>query len=401
MISLPSFKKSYEDPNRFLALNINARDVKCLAFYLDEDVFKITGFGSHELPEGSVRNGMILDRDVVVEAVKTASEIANRDSVEKIKRVIVGVDGGITTGLTTTVRMKRPTAEPIHQLDVEDLYNRISEIARIQAGNRNLENTGDSEMEVSSITASDVYLKIDDQKVALLEGQRGQNIEIAVFNSFVPVFHIKSLQETMKKAGLEIVAIGSQMYSLVEWIKSYQQNGALDFVLINISEDSTDVGTIFGGGITSTRTLNIGYTHFIESVSSKMGLSKKNSEAVLKMYNAGKLSESESLMVKSCLSDIIEIWIDGLKILFEDFTGVKMFAPKVYVSGCGTDIEDIFYALKETSWTKTIPFKDEPVFSRISFIDNNKIVNSTDQELTADWVYLASTSIIYKEIMGV
>lgn len=400
MINLPSFKKTQEDTNRFLALNINARDVKCLSFYLDEDVFKITGFGSQDLPEGSVRNGMILDQNTVVEAIKTSAEIANRDSIEKIKKVIVGVDGGITIGITTTLRMKRPTAEPITQDEVATLYEKVSEIAATQAKNRVIESTGDPGLGLQTVTTSDIYIKIDGQKVAVLEGQRGQNVEIAVFNSFVPDFHIKSLQDSIKKAHLDMVAIGSQMYSLVEWIKSEQEE-SLDFVFINISEDSTDVGTIFGGGITSTRSLNIGYNHFIEAISNKMGLPRKSAESVVKMYNADKLSESEALVIKACLKEIIDIWIDGLKILFEDFTGVKTFSSKIYVSGCGIDIKDVMESLQKADWTKTVPFKDSPVFNKVSFMDNGKIINSTDQELTADWIYLASTSIIYKEILGV
>lgn len=399
MLNLPSLKKTYEDTNKFLVLNINARDVKCLAFFLDEDIFKITGFGSQDLPEGSVRNGMILDQSTVVEAIKNSVEIANRDSVEKIKKVIVGVDGGLTIGITTTLRMKRPTAEPITPEEVETLYEKVSEIAFTQAKNRVIESTGDPGLDLQTITTSDVYIKIDGQKVAILEGQRGQNVEIAVFNSFVPDFHIKSLQSCIKKAGLEMTAIGSQMYSLVEWIKSSQEE-SLDFVFINISEDSTDVGTIFGGGITSTRSLNIGYNHFIESISNKMGLPRKSAESAVKMYNVGKLSESEASIIKTCLKEIVDIWIDGLKILFEDFTGVKTFSSKIYVSGCGVDIKDIMDSLQEADWTKTVPFIDSPVFNKVSFMENNKIVNSTDQELTTDWVYLASTSIIYKEIIG-
>ena len=399
MLNLPSFKKTYEDTNRFLTLNINAKDVKCLSFYLDGDIFKITGFGSQDLPEGCVRNGMILDQDTVVEAIKTSVEIANRDSVEKIKKVIVGIDGGVTTGITTTLRMKRPTAEPITPDEVKTLYEKVSEIAFTQAKNRIIESTGDPGLDLQTITTSDVYIKIDGQKVAVLEGQRGQNVEIAVFNSFVPDFHIKSLQDSIKKAHLDMVAIGSQMYSLVEWIKSVQEE-SLDFVFINISEDSTDVGAIFGGGITSTRSLNIGYNHFIESIINKMGLPRKSAESVVKMYNADKLSESEASVIRSCLKEIIDIWVDGLKILFEDFTGVKTFSSKIYVSGCGVDIKDVMASLQEADWTKTVPFKDSPVFNKVSFMENGKIINSTDQELTTDWIYLASTSIIYKEIIG-
>jgi hypothetical protein len=117
------------------------------------------------------------------------------------------------------------------------------------------------------------------------------------------------------------------------------------------------------------------------------------------MYNVEKLSASEIPIVRSCINDVIGIWIDGLKLLFEDFPGVKTFAPAVYLSGCGMDIKDIYQAVEEESWTNTIPFKNEPKFNKISFTDTGGIINSTEKNLSTDWIYIAATSWIYKEIM--
>jgi len=400
MFKLPSFKKEHEEINKFLSININARDVKCLAFYFEDDVFKIIGSGIYDLPEDSVRNGMILDMNTIVEAIKKVSNQATEGLEEAIDKVIVGVDGGITTGITTTVRMKKPNFNPIQPHEIDSLYKRVEDEAYIQAKNRVFENTGDTDMDISSITTSDVYIKIDGQRALSLEGQKGQNVEIAIFNSFIPAFHIKSLQDAFKKADLDILAIGSQMYSLVGWIKLPPKE-TNDFVLINLSEDSTDVGAVFEGGIISTRTLNMGYLHFLEYVGSKMGLSKKESETIIKVYNAGKLSESEISMVGTFLNEALDIWVDGLEILFDDFPGVKTFAPKVFLSGCGMDIKDINQAIREKPWTKSIPFKDAPEFTGISFTDTVNILNSTDKDLSTDWVYLASTSLIFKEIVGI
>jgi cell division ATPase FtsA len=398
MFNLPFSKKAQEDPSKFLSLNINAKDVKCLAFYFDGDVFKIIGSGNKDLPEGAVRNGMVVDKEIVLETLEESVEKALENSGHEITKVIIGVDGGITTGLTTTVRMKRTSDNPIQPKEVEELYSKIDEAAFVQASKRLFETTGDPDIELSSVTTSDVYISVGDQRVPVLEGQEVRNVEIAVFNSFVPSFHVKALQSIAKKAGLEIIAIGSEMYSLVEWIKSSPKK-THDFVLINLSEDSTEVGVIFAGGITSTRSLNIGYMHFLDSISSKMGLSKKEAETILKMYNVEKLSESEIPVVRSCINDVIEIWVDGLKILFEDFPGVKTFAPTVFLSGCGMDIKDVYQSIEEESWTSTIPVKDEPIFSKISFTDTEGIINSTEKNLSSDWVYVASTSWIYKKIV--
>jgi len=400
MFNLPFLEKADTDINKFLSLNINAKDIRCLAFYFDGESFKIIGSGKKDVPEGCVRNGMIIDKDIVCEAIKEAVFKATENIEDKTKKTVVAVDGGITLGLTTTVRLKRPTTGPIKLDEVQDLYSRIMEASYIQAHNKVLQNTGDPDLELDSITTSDIYLRIDGQNVATLEGQHGEMVEAAIYNSFAPSFHVKSIQNIMKRSGLEIIALGSQMYSVVEWIKNPPRN-CLDFVIINVAEDSTDIGVVFGGGIISSKTLNIGYLHFIKSVSSKMGLSLNEAESVLNMYSQNKLTSSEIPVVKSCLEDTISIWLDGLKLLFEDFSGVKTFPPKIFLSGCGIDIPDVVEAVKGESWTKTIPFKAEPEFSTLTFSDLSKVVDSTGSISTPDWLYTAAASIIYKEIMGI
>lgn len=399
MLKLPFFEKPVVDENKFLSLNINARDIRCIAFYYDGESFKIVGSGKENLPENSVRNGIILDKDIVSEALKKAVEKATGDLSEKTNRVIVGLDGGETLGLTTTIRLKRPVKGPIQKEEIDELYSRIMEASYIQAHNKVMQISGDPDAEVESITSSDIYSKVDGQNVELLEGQNGQNIEVAVYNAFAPSFHIKNLQNIIKKCGLNIIALGSQMFALVEWLKNPPKSSS-DFVLISIAEDSTDVGVIFGGGIISTKTLNIGYLHFVEAVSSKMGLSSADTQNVLTTYASGKLSTSETTVVKNCLSESLKIWMDGIRLLFEDFSGVRTFAPKIYLAGCGTEIPDILEMIKNEEWTKTIPFKATPEFSKITLSDISKVSDSTDKIKSEDWLYVCAASIIYKEIYG-
>ena len=159
MMKLP-FQKTYEDMSKFLSLSITSKDVKCLAFYFDNDTFKILGSGSQELPENSVRNGVVLDNDIVIDAIKYSVEKATINLEDKPKKVVVGVDGGTTIGLTTTVKMKRPNNDPIQPREIEELYSRITEASYIQAHNKVLQNTGDPDVDLDTITTLDIYLKI-------------------------------------------------------------------------------------------------------------------------------------------------------------------------------------------------------------------------------------------------
>ncbi|NMB91736.1 hypothetical protein GYA37_02725 [candidate division WWE3 bacterium] len=400
MFNLPFLEKVDTNTNKFLSLNVNAKDVRCVAFFFDGDLFKIIGSGKKNLEKGYVRNGMVINKEGVSEAIKEVVSKATENLEDKTRKTIIAIDGGITLGLTTTVRLKRATTDPIKADEVEELYSRITEASYIQAHNKVLQNTGDPDLELDSITTSDIYLKIDNQNVAILEGQRGETIEAAVYNSFAPSFHVKSIQGIIKKSGLELIALGSQMYSVVEWFKNPPKN-ILDFVLISIAEDSTDVGVVFGGGIVSSKTLNIGHTHFIEAVGLNMGLSPKDAENVLNMYNQEKLSESERITVEKCLKGITSLWIDGIKLLFEDFSGIKMFSNKIFLSGCGAEIPDIENALKEEPWTKTIPFKASLEIAKLSLSDLSKVSYATGELLSSDWLYTVAASIIYKEILGI
>ena len=399
MLKLPFLEKASSDENKFLSLNINAKDVRCLVFYFDGDTFKIIGSGKIDLPENSVRGGIVIDKDVVTKALKDVVEKATEDLGGKVNRVIVGLDGGETLGLATTVRLKRPTGDPIREEEVEELYAKITEASYIQAYNKAMQVTGNTDTELEVITTSEIYLKVEGQRVAALEGQHGENVEACVYNAFAPSYHIKNLQSLIKKAGLDLIAIGSQMYALVEWLKMPPKESS-DFVVISVAEDSTDVGVVFGGGIISTKTLNIGYLHFLESVKARMGLSLNEAENVLKTYNLGKLAVSEASVVKNCLSETIKIWLDGIKLLFEDFSGVKTFASKIYLAGRGSEIPDVIEAVKEDSWTKTVPFKTSPEFSKISLSEIQKVIDSTDKIKTNEWLYISAASIIYKEIYG-
>ena len=194
MIQLPFAKKTEEDLTKFLSISISSRDIRCLVFYYDVDSLKIIGSNKQVLPDGCVRNGMVLNKDVVVDTLKTCVSLATQDLGEKTSRVLIGVDGGATLGLTTTVRLKRPSNGPMSASESEDLYARIMEASSIQANNKVFQNTGNPDIPLEAITTSDIYLKIDGQNVAVLEGQHGDVVEAAVYNCFAPSFHIRDLQ---------------------------------------------------------------------------------------------------------------------------------------------------------------------------------------------------------------
>lgn len=396
MFKLPFFGKTQKALDKFLCVNINARDIRVLAIYSDGESFRIIGSGIQNLEYGSVRNGIVVEKEEVIEALKIASTQATSEQEEEIRDALIGVDGGMCLGITTTVRSKRGGGI-IDENELDTLYEKLIEAAGIQARNKSLHITGDPDTNFKAITTKNIYLKIDNQSVPSLKGRSGSTLEIAQFNAFAPFSHLKILESVVQKAGLKALAIGSLTYGLTQWVIN-SPSKPLDFVLINTSEDATDVAVVFGGGIISTQSLHIGFLHFIEGISEKMGLTKQEAENVLKVYMLGNLTESESEVVRNCINDTLDVWLGGLTLLFEEFSDVKTFAPKVFLTGYGVEIPDVYEALTKEPWTKSIAFKAPPEFSKLTFTDMGNVSDSTGKTQTPDWINTAAISIIYDEL---
>jgi len=397
MINLPFFNKPAKTSDRFLCISIDSDFVRCLAMYKENKNMKIIGVGKSELDPGKVRSGSIVYPDQVATVLEDATNIACTELGEGIDETIVGISGDLCVGLMTTIKAKRPGAAVLTRREIEDFNDKIKETAYIQVQNEFMQINGNSENDLETITSSNVYMKIDNQRVSSLEGHTGSVVEFATFNAFVPSFHVKAIQQTTREAGLNVIAMGSSMYCLVQ--NTIEANASLsDFILVEVGGDCTNASVVFGKGIVATRTLNVGYRHFIEGVSEKMGLTLKESDRVVKSYIQGKLTQSETTVVQNALRTALEIWVSGLELLFAEYSGVKTFAPKILFTGEGTDLPDLWNVLHRQEWTKSIPFKAPPELGKLTFLDLGHLTDATGKASGSEWLPTACLSMIKSEM---
>jgi Tfp pilus assembly PilM family ATPase len=397
MFKLPIFGKNTQDESGFLAATINSDYVRVLAMTKEGGNIKIVGSAKKDLDQGKVRSGAIIYKDYVANVLREAVKSACAESDEDINNVIIGVSGDLCLGLMTTVRAKRPRPTPVTEKETADIYKKIDETAYLQAQNEYMEINGNSENDLEIITRSDVYTKADNQKVSALEGRECSVVEVASFNAFVPAYHMRTLQEVAHEAGLKIMAVGSEMYCMVQALVGAHEDES-DFVLVEIDGDYTNVAVVFGKGIAATRTLNVGYKHFVEGVSERMGLTLLEADKVLKSYIQGKLTTSEATIIQNALRNTLEIWLSGLEMLFAEYSGVKTFAPKIYFTGEGAEVPDLWNLVLNEPWTKSIPFKSPPEFKKLTFMDIEKMSDTTGRVTSSDWLPCMCLSIIKREM---
>jgi cell division ATPase FtsA len=397
MFSLPFLSKSKEVQNKFLTVHISSNDVKCVCFYYDAGNLKIIGSGRQALETGSVRAGNLIDIENVADALEIAATQATDELEDDVNDVIFGVSGDLCIGLTTTVRLKKPKPAKIKKKEIEDLTEKINETSYIQVLNEYVQNTANSDVDLEIITSSNVYTKLDGNEITDIKGNKGSVLEMAVFNAYTPNYHIENLKELAKKTGLNILAIGSELYTLTEELTRSDPQ-LKDFILINMGYDSTNVAVVFGGGIVSTKSMVVGYKHFADHLSEKMGLTQPESDKLLKAYIGGSLTQSESSIISAAVEDILELWLEGLRILFGEFTGVKTFASNILLTGTGTDIPELIQVVSNEPWVKSIPFKSPPTYKKISFMDLKDISDSTGRTTGTEWLDPACQGVIYLEM---
>ena len=396
------FKSSKGVP-RFITIDIGSDVVKCFVFEIDENqdppVANIIGVGKESLPLGATRGGVIVHDEEVQEALHEALIKATEDIDSKVKDVVFGVSGDLSIGLMTTVKLARGTNDAIKEKELKEINSKIYQASLDEATSQLYELTGNSDVDLDMITSSVVYTKVDGKLVKDPIGVEGHKMEIAFFAAFCPTFHIQSLQYLAKKLNLNIVAVGSEMYSLVKSL-GFSKGPIYDCAIMDIGGELTDVGIVFGGGIVATRSLPVGGYHFTSQISKKMNIPYVDAEKVKCEYSFGNLSESENLIVQNSIGDVLDTWLSGVELLFAEFTGVKTFASKIYLVGGGAELPDIVEYISKEPWTKAIPFKSPPEFSKLSLSDLSRVVDKTGRVQSKSDIMPTSLSVIYLEAKG-
>jgi len=384
---------------KFLVAEIDNNQIKVLALYQEsEEKIRIIGSAIKTLQENTIVNYHILDKELVTLTLKEAVLEATNELEEPIKGIIIGVKGTQCIEITTTAKSTATHKRVIKEKDINEVYDRIIEAAYIQAQNEIVHISGDYDSNLEIIISSNVYNKIDHNFYEDPLGVEGEVLESAIFNAFCFTEDIKTIKKIVSKAGLDLLSISPIPYAIVQNITKMDIPEKTDYTLINFGEDITEIMVVFGKGLIDTKTLPIGYSHLREGLGYKMGLTTKEAEKVLETYSRGQLSETEENIVQKCLNDILYVWLEGIKLCFEEFSEVKTFANQIYLTGEGTMLPDVINALKEEPWYKEIPFKTEPEYKKIDINDFAFIDDATSKITSPIWIPTQSLGIIYLEI---
>lgn len=395
MLSL--FKKQKKS-NKFLVLDIDNDQIKVLAIYKDLDnTFKIIGSSIKKLPENTLINYHILDRKTLSSYLSEAISECTLELEDVLKDIIVGFKGTQCIQITTTAKSTSTHKRIIQEEEIEEVYKKILDAAIIQAQNDVVKINGDYDCDLEIIASSNVYFKVDGQFIDDPIKTEGEIFECAIFNAFSVKQDLIDIRKLIKSVNLNLLAVSPIPYNLVQNISNSLIKENTDYTLINFSQDITEVIIVFGKGLIDTKTLPIGYEHLKHGLSNKMGLTLLESEKVLQSYSLGKLQKEEEIVIQKCLDDILHIWVEGIKICFENFSEIKTYASQIYLTGEGSLIPDVINIFNSENWYKEIPFKTAPTCAKLNINDFNLISDATSKVNSPLWISTLSLYIAYLE----
>lgn len=214
---------------------------------------------SHCINSKGIKKGLIVEPNLVIDAIKTGIKEINEMLGIEIKKVIVNVpDYNATfkqvTGSTDIRENNTVTSADINRVIKDSIYNRLDENYEL-------------------VTMIPIQYSIDgDKPISKPIGKNGHKLEIKGIIVSTPKKNIYSVLSALEGAGLEVVDIiinGLSSYYEVRDQKMDKQTGAI----INLGHETTTISIVEEGSLINNETLQIGGINVEKDIAYVFGVS--------------------------------------------------------------------------------------------------------------------------------
>lgn len=387
-------KNKSNTPQSFVVVDIDSNDITCLRAEVSDGSVKIISAEKSSLPHGVVNYGNIDEPSAVLASLEDCLAKVDENIENPSKDMVFVLSGGNSLGVMTAAKIKRDNSQVVTVRELDMIYKKTVEASFMKMQSELLVQKGDSDIDMELVTSSVLYTRLDERSVLNPVGMTCSTLEMAIFTSFAPKNHIKILSKLAKHVGFKLVGFNYDVFSFVNTLEKTDLEN-INYVLIHMGSDFTNVGIVFGGSLITTRVLPIGRDHFAKEISHELGIAYREADEMLSRYSSEDLSESEILVVRNTLQDILKVWLSGIELLFGEFSGIKTFASRIYLTGEGFDVPDIHEVLVTEPWTKSIPFREPPEFSKLPLSEISIISDLSGKASSLEWTMPASLPILF------
>ena len=376
-MGLFSFGKKTKRRDCAIALDIGTEFVKALIFRVEDDKAHVIGVGRQRQKLSDMQSGTVTDIGGVIKNCEAALERAAEQAGFLPDQVIMGIAGELVKGATTTIKFTR--TEPNSQLTVEELRSimeRVQQRSFEKARSQLAWESGHEEIDVRLVNSAIVDVRIDGYKVTNPLGFQGKEIHVGIYNAFAPIVHLGALQTIATELGLDVLSIAAEPYAVAR-VTGPEESLEFSAIFIDIGGGTSDVAVVNQGGVVGTKMFALGGRAFTKRVASDLGLSFANAEERKLAYAKGELNEKDTEELKRVLSPDSEVWLQGVELTLEEFSGVDLLPSRILLCGGGSGLPEISTLLSEGDWYKQLPFARKPRIHVMRPEDVSTVVDET------------------------
>ena len=386
---LSLLKKKNANEN-FITIDVGSSSIKVCKFsFLPDKRVLLENITTAEVPENAVKFGRLQDINSFIAPLRSLNL--------KGENAIFGLSGESVFGFATTAKVKRQNPhEKVNNNELNTIIKQIQELAVMEANQIQAHKLSRSQNEIELVNSGIISAKMDGKLISEIVGSSGIYIEIGLYTSFAEIKTLSNLQELSKKLKINFIAATSQMYALTK-VLSIKQGQNLNCVLIDFGGDKTDIGICFGGGIVSTKTLDFGSTIITEKISKELKIPLHDAEAKKISFEEGTIDAER---IKEIINKALNSWLLGIESAFENFEGIKVFPPKIYILGGGALIYNLTKVVGESPWYQNFAFKTQPEIELVNFEKTSTIIEDPNNFLKDSRnIIPASIGVVGMEIL--
>lgn len=390
MLKLPFPFRQDTSPRAFLGIDLGTEYIKVLSFEITPDKKAvIAGCGEALItdtgPEAALGR-----------AITEAGGLAGGS----VREAIIGARSEDTLEVSVTVRHRREDPQKkIDQPEIDQLLDRVNEVAIIEAAKQYARRTGNPDLELELINSTMILLKMDDLKVDSPLGCQGRQLEVTVTSAFAPSAVIKSIQKLCRSQKLNLATIVSSTHALTAALGADSREN-FNALLVDVGGQVTKVGIVFGGGVHSSGYLSFGGQHFTQALVQAVGWSPGEAEEKLRGFLGAQLSEADQELVEESLKKPAELWFSAWETVLSSFEGVKTFPNQIYLVGGGSRLPSVMTLLAGSEWWKAYPFREEPEVERVTLGKIPQVEDRTGRADSVEYTPAASLGVVGLELWG-
>lgn len=353
----------------FLVLDIGTFSVKGLVGERKKDDNSIIARSARDHVGGDMNADGSLNVSGITSTVRQVlHDLRHGESSKRLtlKKVVLGIGGGFVYGKTLHQTYIRDNPED--EIDAREFVNIIQKCQQ-----RSFEQirkffhreTERSELEVKIIQAVIQEIKIDGYEVVSPLGFKGKEVNLALFNAYIPKVYAKIFENLIASLKLELVSIVSAPYEVFRVMKRDVRSGG-DFILIDIGGSVAEIALARKGKLEDIRAIPMGGSSFTRRVAESLKIGFWEAENIKRKLSASMIGKGVVKKLENIVLRDTELLLHSLAVILNDFSHVTLLPSRVYLTGGGSALPLFQKLMCEPAWRETLSFSTKPTIDALT-----------------------------------